>query len=146
MFGIAGGGEGMGVAHRFFPHRAGRILGFDSFSGLPEESEASRIASSGVWRTGDFRPPSRLPRKIRGNATRYADRLIQSAGGPDRAAIFPGFFNISLTERLVKRELLRPALYVDIDCDLHVSALQALDWLFANSLVGIGTMIGYDGA
>ena len=37
-----------------------------------------------------------------------------------------------------------PALYVDVDCDLHTSSIDALDFLFANGLVGVGTLVGYD--
>ena len=37
-----------------------------------------------------------------------------------------------------------PALYLQIDCDLYVSAYQALDWMLANKLVVAGTIIGYD--
>lgn len=34
--------------------------------------------------------------------------------------------------------------YVDIDCDLYISSIQALDWIFKNKLAKVGTIIGYD--
>eukprot|EP00933_Yihiella_yeosuensis_P079945 TRINITY_DN9335_c0_g1_i5.p1 TRINITY_DN9335_c0_g1~~TRINITY_DN9335_c0_g1_i5.p1 ORF type:complete len:132 (-),score=21.13 TRINITY_DN9335_c0_g1_i5:522-917(-) len=37
-----------------------------------------------------------------------------------------------------------PAFYVDIDCDLYTSAYAALDFLFANQIAQVGTIIGYD--
>ena len=39
---------------------------------------------------------------------------------------------------------MRPALFVDIDCDLYSSAYQGLDWMFQNRLIAQGTIIGYD--
>ena len=39
---------------------------------------------------------------------------------------------------------MKPAAYVDIDCDLYDSSLLALDWMFNSSLIVPGTLIGYD--
>lgn len=33
------------------------------------------------------------------------------------------------------------ALYVDVDCDLHSSTVVALEWLLANGLVRVGTLL-----
>jgi hypothetical protein len=51
---------------------------------------------------------------------------------------------MSLTAELPVHLGMRPALYVDIDCDLYVSTYQALDWLFSSKLIVPGTLIGYD--
>ena len=34
--------------------------------------------------------------------------------------------------------------YVDVDCDLHTSSVDALAWLFESGLVAVGTLFGYD--
>lgn len=39
---------------------------------------------------------------------------------------------------------MRPALYVEIDCDLYLSSRQALEWLLSSRLIVRGTVIGYD--
>ena len=39
---------------------------------------------------------------------------------------------------------MRPALYVEIDCDLYSSTSLALEWLLANRLIVPGTLLGYD--
>ena len=31
-----------------------------------------------------------------------------------------------------------------MDCDLYISSIQAMEWLFANKLVAPGTVFGYD--
>ena len=39
---------------------------------------------------------------------------------------------------------MRPAAYVDIDCDLFGSSMAALSWLVQSGLIVPGTLIGYD--
>ena len=39
---------------------------------------------------------------------------------------------------------MRPARYVEIDCDLYSSTVQALTWLFEEGLIVEGTVLGYD--
>lgn len=127
LFGVAQG-ESMRKLHSYWPEK--RIFGFDSFVGLPEEDHASSRIDP--WKSGKFRG--------RWNET----KLINTAGGPGIARVIKGFFNESLSPALAEREHMRPAFYVDIDCDLHVSTTAALDFLFANGLVRVGTLIAYD--
>ena len=61
-----------------------------------------------------------------------------------RGALLPGLFNETLTPGLAASRAMRPALYVDVDSDLFVSAYQALDWLFTQRLAVRGTIVGYD--
>lgn len=61
---------------------------------------------------------------------------------PDfKTILVPGFWEQSLTPELAKR--VKPASYVDIDCDIYSSAVTCLDWLLSNRLVVQGTIIGY---
>jgi hypothetical protein len=55
-----------------------------------------------------------------------------------------GYYNESLTPELHQRLGMRPALFVDIDCDLYISTYQALDWLFTSKIIAPGTLVGYD--
>ena len=39
---------------------------------------------------------------------------------------------------------MRPALYVDIDCDVYSSSITALRWLLKSNIIVPGTVVGYD--
>ena len=39
---------------------------------------------------------------------------------------------------------MRPAAYLDTDCDLYSSAYESLDWAFASGVAQVGTVVGYD--
>ena len=56
--------------------------------------------------------------------------------------LVPGRYDESLKPGLATTLGMRPAAYVDIDCDLYVSTISALDWLYASRLIVPGTLIG----
>lgn len=69
----------------------------------------------------------------------------EAAGSPQdarRIRLVPGFFNVSLTVPIARSA--RPAAYIDLNVDLHVSTVDALSWLLRHGLVRRGTLIGYD--
>jgi len=109
--------------------------GFDSFEGLPDEDE--KVPNLNAWSQGKFRNTMSL------------EELSNIYGGPERVKLIRGFYNESLQttardlSQLVGREM-KPAVYVDIDCDLYISTVQALDWMFRNKIIRKGTIIGYD--
>jgi|TARA_B110001469_G_scaffold51374_1_gene49901 hypothetical protein len=39
---------------------------------------------------------------------------------------------------------MKPALLVDVDVDLYISAYQCLDWMFTHRLIVPGTVVYYD--
>mmetsp|Transcript_56664 Transcript_56664/g.93676 ORF Transcript_56664/g.93676 Transcript_56664/m.93676 type:complete len:327 (-) Transcript_56664:239-1219(-) len=128
-FGVAQG-HSLQMLGRIFPMRH-RLYGFDSFKGLPEERHAaSKVA---IWQKGMFRA-----------LTTPATILNHTLGGASRAQIFPGFYEDTLTPALARTEAMRPAAYVDIDCDMHDSTVTALDWLLGQRLLQPGSLIGYD--
>ena len=119
------------------------IWGFDSFTGLPDEATGNYAAAD--WKRGAFSATvrtndlSRQQSRIQSVITRIKARTIGDVH------LIPGFYDQSLTQDLGKLiSRIGPATYIDVDCDLYVSSFQALDWAFANGLVGVGTMIGYD--
>ena len=73
----------------------------------------------------------------------HTPERIEALGG-GKATIYKGFFNETMTATLAKAEGMRPAFFVDVDCDLFISTHQALDWLFLNGLLKVGTLVGYD--
>ena len=58
-----------------------------------------------------------------------AGRSGASGGGgvAERTHFVKGYFNDSLTDELVRRRRFQPALFVDLDCDLYISTIQACD-------------------
>eukprot|EP00240_Pyramimonas_obovata_P016425 CAMPEP_0118926470 /NCGR_PEP_ID=MMETSP1169-20130426/4141_1 /TAXON_ID=36882 /ORGANISM="Pyramimonas obovata, Strain CCMP722" /LENGTH=264 /DNA_ID=CAMNT_0006868025 /DNA_START=285 /DNA_END=1076 /DNA_ORIENTATION=+ len=111
------------------------VWGFDSFTGLPEE-QAGVPAITG-WAAGNYA------------AERFGvspGALEAKLGGPQRARFVKGFYNETLTAAAVRGlgRPMRPAVYVDVDCDLYVSTYQALDWMFEHKLIAAGTLVGYD--
>jgi hypothetical protein len=105
--------------------------GFDTFSGLPAELPGEHTIRG--WKPGTF--------DVGGKAA--AARVARSIG-LQRGGLIAGLFNVTLTPELTASRGMRPAVYVDVDSDLYVSAAQALDWLFAQRLAVPGTVIGYD--
>ena len=114
-----------------------RAWGFDSFQGLPPEQGTVRSKTSQVyWHPGAFSSTAALGEKSAQQILRYID--------DERVSFVPGFYNESLTPTLKAERKMRPALYVEIDCDLYISTVQALDWMLENKLIIPGTLVGYD--
>jgi len=100
--------------------------GYDSFEGLPETVGSERVPE---WSKGAY---AHDPRQ------HYLRRY-----GSDMAFV-PGFYGKSLTAGLAAERRMRPAMYIDIDCDLYSSTLESLDWAFASKIAVPGTVIGFD--
>jgi hypothetical protein len=141
--------------------------GFDSFQGVPQEAlRKSKVPPGGVWSPGAFseiyrqNPAFKTVREKRTGKQHYLPREGFSDAKPlsvaeaaeswrqqlhaseNKITLVPGFYNESLTSDLARDA--PPALYVDINCDLYVSSLQALDWLFKHRIARQGTLISYD--
>ena len=104
------------------------IWALDSFQGLPTEDSSSPRLQSGAWSPGAFADDPRLQ--------------LRSEIGADGIGFVAGFFNESLSPARIAPMLpaMRPAKYVDIDVDLHVSSYQALDFLFSHGIIRPGTI------
>jgi len=132
QFGVFGG-KSLEWLQPAFPEAF--VWGFDSFDGLPEEQ--SGVPAIRGWAAGSY------------DASRFGvtpEALQARLGGNERAQFIKGFYNESLTSSLLTRyrRAMRPAVYVDIDCDIYISSHQALDWMFKHQLIVVGTLVGYD--
>ena len=127
-----------------------KIFGFDSFCGLPKETEDERdevISEVGIyqWREGDF--DSQRHFGVSG-----VDKVVDSVNSFVRESVpesvdiewIAGFYSDSLQDNIVKELDMQPASYVDLDADLYLSTIEALDFMFRNDLIQKGTVIGYD--
>lgn len=128
-FGVYEGGS-MKTLRDIFPHD--HLWGFDSFVGLPETS-------------GDVQQQGFAKGQFGKHASSFSIQgLSESLGRTGKVDFIQGFYNVSLTPSLREAKQMRPAQYIDIDCDLYVSSAQALDWIFSNGIAVPGTLIGYD--
>lgn len=135
QFGVYTGGSMMAMAKKI-PHFR-RLWGFDSFQGVPEEDSSTELGHP-TWRPGGWSPADAL-------RTYDVDVLmsrIRNRINHTRVVLVPGFFNESLPKMDLRS--VRPPLVVDVDCDLYISARQALDWVFGSGLACPGMLVRYD--
>ena len=108
------------------PFRA--YWGFDSFAGLPEEGADDKGAltpeAAAGWKNGNFNVADALQTWSYGALER---KLRQYIADP-RARFVRGFFNESLTPQLAAAAGMRPAAFVEIDCDLRAPVVQGWHW------------------
>ena len=55
-------------------------------------------------------------------------KVAARVGHKDRVSLVPGYFNDSLSDELLRDRGLRPALLVDMDADIYLSAMQVIPW------------------
>jgi len=119
--------ESMFILRKFFP--SVRMWGFDSFEGLPETQDDVKQAD---WGKGAYRSSWTIK------------DLIKKLGGPSKTDFVKGFYDKSLTSTLAAERKMAPAFYIDMDADLYISSIQALDWMFSIGLARKDTLVGYD--
>jgi hypothetical protein len=141
-FGVYGGESMRFIADIFARHRVGirKMFGFDSLEGLPPETDDPYLDRE--WAPGSFAASKLFQTK---DSREIIDRIIQRIGPRSfDVVIVPGFWDSVLEDGLVKIHDMRPASYIDIDCDLYSSTYLALDFMFRNRLATVGSIIGYD--
>ena len=115
-------GDSMYFFRSQFPQA--RLLGFDSFTGLPSEKRGE--VNRRGWVAGTFN--THLPRLV---VQRLREDLgdestaTRSDGRRRKTLIRRGFFNQSLTPQLAESARAAGPLIIDVDSDIYVSAYQA---------------------
>jgi O-methyltransferase len=93
-----------------------RLVGFDSFEGLPPGVDGE---DDGVWAPGDY-----------SNSERAARRLLKSRGvAADRFVLVKGWFDDTATPATATRLGIQRVSIAMIDCDAYSSARTALAFL-----------------
>lgn len=106
-----------------------RLVGFDSFAGLPPEADQPE---EGPWWRGYYR-----------SERRFTEQFLTDAGVDwNRTTLIEGWFDDTLTEEVRQRHHLRKASVIMIDCDIYASARRALD--FCAPLIAERAVILFD--
>lgn len=106
-----------------------RLFGFDSFEGLPLSADAD---ASKLWCQGQFRADYE-----------FTEEVLTKAGVDwDRVFLVKGFFESTLNKKIIKKHNIARASVIMIDCDMYLSAKEALD--FCASLIHNEAMIFFD--
>jgi len=113
-----------------------KVFGFDSFIGLPLEDSSTPFPNT--WRKGEFNSSKDLG----GSSLDETLSILQNRIGYP-VTFVPGFYK-KLSSETIKQYDIKQAGLIHIDCDLYISAFQALDFCFSNKLVFPGTIIIYD--
>ena len=124
-----------------------QVFGFDSFEGIPSETHEEFES----WHTGK-KYKQHFGEGGYSAAAAFNDtslrsvlrRVAQFVGHPERVTLIGGYFNETCNARTLRKHRMQPALYVDMDADIYLSAIQALDWMFGSGLIIPGTIVRYD--
>jgi len=139
QLGVYTGGSMQGIATRI--HGFGQMWGFDSFVGLPPE--ASGVHKEGRhWNQGAFSSSDAMRTYSTKALFRKLRHKINRAEG--NVTFIRGYFNETMTPSLLREHRFQPALFVDVDGDLYISALDGVGWMLQNGLLVPGSLVRYD--
>jgi O-methyltransferase len=111
-------GTSLACMHRVMAasnNRHSRLIGFDSFEGLPPIAASD---SGGHWRPGEFKSSLEFARRVLDH-----ERVDWS-----RVVLVKGYFDTTLTEHRRADLRIRRASIIMIDCDLYQSTKEALQF------------------
>ncbi len=106
-----------------------RLFGFDSFEGLPATAKTD---DGGAWRPGQFQSEYEITQEI----------LTQEGINWKRTFLIKGWFRETLNAKLIHQHKIQKASVVMVDCDMYLSAKEALD--FCVPLIKDQTVIVFD--
>ena len=125
-------GRSMACMHRVLrdldlPHV--RLLGFDSFEGLPE---SAREDDGGAWQPGWFRSDIEITREL----------LTDVGVDWSRTHLIKGWFSDTCTPATAAQYGVRKASLIMVDCDTYRSTCEALQ--FVDPLIGDAAVLFFD--
>jgi len=110
-------------------NRKARLFGFDSFEGLPPETDQQ---DNQIWSSGQLASSESFARKL----------LSRRGIDWGRTFLIKGWFKDTLTPALLAKHRIERAGIIMIDCDIYTSARDAL--AFCEPLLGDHTVILFD--
>jgi len=126
-FGVFNGGSfimAMKLAEKY-RLRDMRFLAFDSFQGLPN-------AEGDIFQQGELNYPEDL----------FMQKVAKCGVDTSRIVTVSGFYDKTLNEATKKRNRLKKASIVHIDCDLYTSTKDVLG--FIEDLIDVGSILIFD--
>ena len=156
QFGVFLGGSIVTIAQsmRYALGRTNRVVGFDSWEGIPPE--LAEPVYEGAW-AADFKgDPNQVFHPSRwldvSDPAQVVDwvrvNVLSEIGGNFDLDLVRGWYDEVLVGEKAQWLMggfgLKPAYYVDIDCDTYSSTVSALRFLLDNDLIIRGTVIGFD--
>jgi len=139
-FGVYGGTSFIATIDLMFKNnmfKDKRLLGFDSFKGLPNEKNGVEIKPE--WIKGNYSCS-------KNNGVLRGINMYRKENQPDvpldRIFLIEGWFKDSLTEELKREYDMESIAFAFIDVDLYISAKQVLIWL--KDLCVSGTILCFD--
>lgn len=147
-FGVYTGG-GMREWVKGFKQRGlsfGNMWGFDSFQGMPDSDLAKNdphYKDDKSWQAGGLNTADQL--KIY-DFEKLKEHIIRAVGySKGETILVRGFFNESLPS--LSSELkaqMKPALLIDIDCDIYAGTVEAMEFMIQSGLMVPGSLVYYD--
>lgn len=141
-FGVYSGQSMKAIANFYKKHncKIRKMFGFDSFEGLPEEK--NDVYAHESWYRGAFNAEELFKTK---DKSEIIKKILEVIGPREHEILLiPGFYDKVLNNDLVRKYDMKPASFVNIDCDIYTSAYLALDFMFKNNLIVKDTFIRYD--
>ncbi len=119
-----------------YKYKINNIFGFDSFTGLPKEEKDSLNIQS--WNEGRFNLVTKD-----NDIDNVKNKILQFINN-ENVKLIEGYYKDTMNINTIKNYNMKPASYIDMDCDIYSSTVEALDFFYDNKLLVKGTIIGYD--
>jgi len=120
-----------------------KLFALDSYEGMPEETKD--VIHQEDWKKGNY---STMELYNASNPIEASEKLKNSVNKlirPQTEIItIEGFYENILNNNIIEKYDFKPAIYVDIDCDIYSSTYEVLNFMVKNNLIVKGTIIGYD--
>jgi len=129
-FGIGPGGSYIQLASKILEGWSCKLIGFDSFQGLPKEVENVWIRPE--WKEGAYSHPQSFTE----NALEYMGITLPD----ERFKFVGGWFKDTLTKEL--QQSIKNVILINVDVDLYVSTVLVLN--FIRPLLQKGTIVYFD--
>lgn len=115
------------------------IYGFDSFCGLPDESDGVQMYEKHT--RGQFSSKEFFQTDVVDDIINEISKKLEYR---DITKFVQGFYEDSLVDDICSEHNMRPAAFVEVDVDLYASTKTLLDFMHRNRLLVGGTIIYYD--
>jgi hypothetical protein len=114
-----------------------QVYGFDSFMGIPNETEG--VLKNPEWPVGAFD----VRKEFKVKTKEEAMLIIREKVERKDIILIDGYFEKSLTSKIAEK-LINRASYVHIDVDLYSSSIEVLNFIFEYKILKEGGILRYD--